>query len=310
MKIAILNKYQGKVYRGAETFVSELSKRLSKDNEVEVLTSVGKLFQKRYDVVIPTNGRLQVFIVRLITWLTHSKMIVSGQSGPGLDDRINLWCFPDIFIGLTKYQSAWAKKVNPFIKVDTIPNGVDLDKFSNLHQPLKGDPCKVVLAVGAFTKEKRHELTIKAVAGLENVKLMIVGGGGDRKKEIEVLGKKLLSDKFTIMSVPHDEIAEVYKKADVLAFPSVPWESFGIVMLEAMASGLPVVANDDPIRCEIVGDAGILVDPTNIDKYKEALSETLDTNWGDKPRVQAEMFSWDEIAKKYENLFEEITKQK
>jgi len=75
-----------------------------------------------------------------------------------------------------------------------------------------------------------------------------------------------------------------------------------------MATGLPVVATNDPIRHEIVGDAGILVDPTNTEEYAEALQKALDTNWGNKPRKQAEKFSWDEIAEKYDNLFKELTK--
>jgi len=73
-----------------------------------------------------------------------------------------------------------------------------------------------------------------------------------------------------------------------------------------MASGLPVVAADDPIRREIVGDAGIFVDPTDTDAYAKAIKEALGKNWGDVPRKQAEKFSWDEIALKYERLLKSL----
>ncbi len=76
MRIAILNKYQFKVNRGAETYVMELAKRLSVKHEVDILTKIN--LHKKYDVVIPTNGRFQVFIVRMLTWITGAKMIVSG----------------------------------------------------------------------------------------------------------------------------------------------------------------------------------------------------------------------------------------
>lgn len=294
MKIAIINKHQDKVNRGAETYVSELSKRLSKNHEVDVLTKIN--FTKRYDVVIPTNGRLQVFVVRLLTWLTGSKMIVSGQSGIGIDDRLNLYAFPDYFIGLSDFAVNWAKKINPFVKVVKISNGVDLSKFSFKVPNLKpkNQQLKTVLAVGAFTENKRHDLTIKAISKLKDVKLIIAGSGA----------KKMASNNnIVFLETTNDKMPVVYRKADLLVFPTVPWESFGIVLVEAMASGLPVVANDDPIRREIVGDAGLFVDPTDIDAYAKAIERALSTNWGEKPRKQAEKFSWDSIAKQYEELF-------
>jgi glycosyltransferase involved in cell wall biosynthesis len=100
----------------------------------------------------------------------------------------------------------------------------------------------------------------------------------------------------------------VYATADLFSYPTSTWESFGIVLVEAIASGLGVVATDDPIRREIVGNAGIFVDPTDTKAYSEALKEALETNWGDEPRKQAEKFSWDKIAKQYEKLFTDLTK--
>jgi glycosyltransferase involved in cell wall biosynthesis len=98
----------------------------------------------------------------------------------------------------------------------------------------------------------------------------------------------------------------VYGAADIFTYPTVPWESFGIVLVEAMASGLPVVATDDPIRREIVGDAGLFDDPLNTKVYAKALRKALAKDWGDKPRKQAEKFSWDKIADQYHKLFDEL----
>lgn len=316
MRIAILNKYQNKVFRGAETFVFELAKRLSKNHDVDIVSDVNyfKLLKNKYDIIIPTNGRCQAILVRIISWLTKAKMIVSGQSGPGWDDRVNLYTFPDVFVALSEHQAAWARRVNPLVKVATIPNGVDLNRFKKVGTLREKDlglknKTRTVLSVGAFTKEKRHELTIKAVAKIPDVKLKIVGGGGDRYMDIKILGEKVLGkDRFEISSVSPEKMPEIYKKADVLAFPSVPWESFGIVMAEAMATGIPIVATNDPIRREIIGDAGLLVDPTDIDAYAKTIKLTLDRKWANVPRIQAEKYSWDVIAKKYEDLFKEITK--
>ena len=163
------------------------------------------------------------------------------------------------------------------------------------------------MAVGAFTKEKRHDLIIKAVAKLKDTKLIIAGGGGELKQDIKTLGEKLLGkERFEIIETTNDKMPEIYNKANLLVFPTVPWESFGIVLVEAMASGLPVVATDDPIRREIVGDAGLFVDPTDINKFANTIEKALNTAWGEKPRKQAEKFSWDKIALKYEKLFQKL----
>jgi glycosyltransferase involved in cell wall biosynthesis len=312
MHIAFLNKYQNKVFRGAETFVYELSRRLSKNHEVDVVSEINywTLLKKKYDVIIPTNGRCQAIIVRKIAWLTGARMIVSGQSGIGWDDRVNLYSFPDVFVALSSKALNWAKKINPLVKSVYIPNGVDLEKFT-----FKGSPFKVslkkpiVLVVGAFTEQKRMDLTIKAVAKINGASLLMIGGGGELQEELNEEGKRLLGEKFELKSVPFEKMPEIYRCADVFTLPSTPSESFGNVLVEAMASGLPVVATDDPIRREIVGNAGIFVDPTNINEYAKALETALKTNWGDKPRRQAEKFSWDEIAKKYNNLLIEIIKR-
>ena len=52
----------------------------------------------------------------------------------------------------------------------------------------------------------------------------------------------------------------------------------------------------------------MFVDPANIEKYTEVLSETLNKKWGDRPRKQAEKFDWDKIAKEYETLFTNLLK--
>lgn len=308
MKIVFLNKYQNRIYRGAETFVAELAKRLSKNYEVEIVSDVNyfKLFAKRFDIIIPTNGRLQALIVRLIAWLKGAKLVISGQSGIGLDDRINLYVFPNIFVAISSKAKLWARKTNPLVKSVYIPNGVDLSKFKPKKLSSVNGSLSTILSVGAFTREKRHDLTIKAVAKLKDVKLVIVGGGGDLKKEIEKLGGSLLTDRFEIISIKHSQMPKIYQKADLFTFSTVPWESFGIVVLEAMASGLPVVATDDPIRREIVGDAGMFVDPTDTEAYSKVLKKALNTNWGNRPRRQAKKFDWDTIAKKYEELFSKL----
>lgn len=302
MKIAFLNIYQDKVARGAETFVFELSKRLSKNHQVDVISKINylEIFKNEYDLLIPTNGRLQAVLVKVIALLSGAKVIISGQSGVGFDDRINLYTFPDVFVALSTKALNWSRRINPLVKSVYIPNGVDLTKFNKL-EGMQGSTLQV-LCVGALTKQKRIDLVIKAVAKIDSVKLLVVGDG-ELKSDIENLGTDLLGDRFSLKSVKFEQMPLIYQQANVFTLVSAPSESFGNVFVEAMASGLPVVANDDPVRREIIGEAGIFIDPENLDEYANALKKALEIDWANKPRTQSEKFSWDKIASEYEKLF-------
>lgn len=309
MKIAFLNSTFGKIFRGGETFTGELARSLGKlGHEVRVFGGVREFWdsKEKPDVLIPVNGRLQVILSKIWCLFNHKKIIISGQSGLGIDDRINLWSSPDCFVALSDFQMQWSKKINPSVRFEKIPNGVDLGKFS-----LKGKRIEtslkrpIILIVSALTAEKRIDLTITAVSKIKNVSLLIVGKG-EEESELIKLGNKLLPGRFEIKSFPFDQMPQVYRAADLFVFSTVPWESFGIVMLEAMATNLPVVVSDDPIRKEIVGNAGFTVDVTSTDLFANKINEALKRDWGNIPRERAKNFSWDNIAKQYDEVFKSL----
>lgn len=259
------------------------------------------------DIVITTNGCWQTILCRMWTKKHNKKHILAGQSGPGLDDRINLLCRPDVFIALTEFQKKWAENNGFGVKVEKIPNGVDLNSFRPDMKPVSLNlPKPVFLCVAGLEKGKRIDLTIKAVSKLTKGSLVVMGSGID-KTNLTILGNKLMPGRIEFLQVKHEEIPAYFSASDIFTMVPVPSESFGIVYVEAMASGLPVVATDDPIRREIVGAAGLFVDPVDTQKYAEALQKALATNWGNKPRQQAEKFSWDNIASQYEQLFKSLT---
>lgn len=336
MKIAFLNITQGLVNRGSETFVKEVAERLSRNGEVKIISgtkappgrwpflwrffidpngisvllftlkNLPLIWREKFDVVVPLNGGWQPFLVRLATWIYGGKMVISGQSGIGWDDFVNLWSFPDSFVAISSYAKEWSKKRNPFLTIKYIPNGVDVEKFGPKGEKLKvGLKKPVILFVGALEPGKRIIHTIKAVHKIEDASLLIVGDGV-LKKKVEKLSQKLLPGRFEIKKFSHNEMPKVYRAADLFTLVSKPYHSFEIALVEAMATNLPVVANHDPIRKEIVGDSGILVNPKNTEEYAAALKRGLSLNWGIKPREQAEKFSWDTIAQKYKKLFKDL----
>lgn len=341
MKIVFLNYYQGHNQRGLETFVQEISKYLKEyGHETKVIFSTSPITQTRsrlnllqrlyldkaslsigywtlktllnlhgdQKLIIGLNGGWQTFLIRLYTLITFKKMVHIAQSGPGWDDRFNLIFHPDIFVCLTPAQLNWAKSVFhwPTQSFAVISNGVDLNRFSPRGNkfPLKLLP-PIVLAVGALEPNKRLDLTIKAVAKLPKVSL-VIAGAGPLETNLQKLGAKLLGPKrFTIVSLSHQDIPALYRSAQVFTLASEKSEAFGIVYLEALASGLNVVATDDISRRYILGPAGFLVDPLKTDEYAQSLSLAMGTNHKESIK-QAQKFSWKKVASKYNQLLETL----
>jgi glycosyltransferase involved in cell wall biosynthesis len=266
-----------------------------------------QIIKKNYDFIIPVDGGWQLLILKILQKFKRFKILVSGQAGIGRDDLRNLKMEPDIFVALTPRAYQWAKEVSPQVKVVYIPNGVDLTKFTpevapaemNLERP-------VILCVAGLNSYKRVDLTIKAVAGLKKGSLFLIGDGPERAR-IEKLAKELLGKRFLRITVPHKDLPPYFRAADLFTLVSSSSEAFGIAYLEAMACNLPVVATDDEMRRQIVGEAGLFVDPTDIKEYTNTLEEVLKIDLGQKPRRQAQQFSWDKISQEYERVMIKMT---
>lgn len=277
---------------------------------VFTLKCLSDLIRFRPDIVIPLNSGWQALIISFISRFLGSKVVIPGESGPGWHDRWNLWVKPHVFVALTDRQKKWAKKASIWkgVQIVKIPNGVDLDQFNpagkkkklNLQRP-------VTLLVGATIPSKRVEQGIAAVAKLKQGSLLLLGTGpGD--KRVDKLGYRLLGKKrYSHLSVSHSDMPTYYRSADLFTLCSASSEAFGIVYLEALASGLPCVATDDASRREIVDEGGVFVkNPDSETEYSQAISQALKKKWGKKPLQQAQKFSWDKVAKQYLSLFKKL----
>lgn len=255
-----------------------------------------ELWGGNYDWIIPMNGFWQVLLCKLIV---RSKLLITGHSGPGWDEKWNLWLKPDVFVATTEPTANWAKKISPWTKIVTIPYGID--EYKNV-LPVNLDLEKpVILCVAAAVPYKRVDLAIKAVAKLKKGNLLYLGTG-PLLPELKALGEKLLGKRFLTLAVGYEQMPSYYQSSDVITLPSSSQENSPMVFLEAMAAGKMTVTTDAPRSRWTLGEAGIFVDPTDTQAYADALQQAIDSKSQDIIHTQAKKYSWGTILGKYEEL--------
>ena len=272
------------------------------------LKSIPEIKSFNPDIIYPLNGGWMSLVGKLFSKFYGAKLILGGHAGIGRDDRFNLILRPDLFLAFSQKGYKWAKKVAPEVKSSKVSHGVNLKRFNPNVKPAKVHLHRPLFVIASrLIPYKRVGETVMAVGRLVKGSILVLGDGPEAKK-IDRLGKKLLGPKrYHRLSVSHNVISQYYQAADVFTLASSTSEAFGLAYLEALASGLPVVTTDDPLRREIVGSAGVFVkNPLDLAEYSQALQLAIDTKWADKPRKQAEKFSWDKATRKYHQLFKSL----
>lgn len=172
----------------------------------------------------------------------------------------------------TKYN---LDKSNPS-KAFLIPHGVDTTLFNpsvkSDFRAQHGIPAEafVVISVGTICYwHKRMDYLIREISALPDVWLVIVGQESPDSGQIRSLGKELMGNRIRFMTMPHDELPKAYAAADVFALGSL-FETFGIVYIEAMAMGLPVISTNHPNQIDIIKD-GLFIDMKQAGALAQAL---------------------------------------
>ena len=198
-------------------------------------------------------------------------------------------------------------------QVEVLSNGVDTTRFTpGTDRSDRRGPIEIT-TVARLTEQKGIPYLLEAAADLPNtldVAVSIVGEGPRRnalEKERDALG---VSETVTFEGfLPEPGLTDAYLDSDIFAFPSV-YEPFGLVVLEAMASGRPVVAFDAGGVAEIVRDGidGLLVPPGDVTAFANAL-EALATDherrraMGRNARNRAEDFEWARCVSGLEEIY-------
>ncbi|MGB9961592.1 glycosyltransferase family 4 protein [Halobacterium sp. MBLA0001] len=180
-------------------------------------------------------------------------------------------------------------------RIEVVPNGVDTERFTpdGPTSDLIDHDGEVVLFVGRLVEGKLPGDAVAAVSRLarnRDVKLFVAGEGALRSEledeHVEFLGQ-----------LPYKEMPSVYRSADVLILPSRA-EGLPRVVLEAMASGVPVVVSDLEQVAPVVGDGGVAVPVGDIEGFSEGLKTVLDGGISD-PQVQiGGQFDWERTVEK------------
>jgi phosphatidylinositol alpha-mannosyltransferase len=195
---------------------------------------------------------------------------------------------------------------------ELVPNGVDVGRFAAAPPRDLGAGTKA-LFVGRLDERKGFPI---AVAAFERLALerpdlrLIVVGDGPQREAVGMLPTDL-RDRVTMLgALPNAEVPAVAAACDLYLGPSVGGESFGVVLIEAMAAGLPVVASAVPGYDEVVRDGveGLLVAPRDPAALAAAAARVLDdpelaARFGAAGRERAASFDWGGVVERLETLY-------
>jgi phosphatidylinositol alpha-mannosyltransferase len=200
-----------------------------------------------------------------------------------------------------------------------IPNGVELARFSGEIPPIREfrDGKLNIVFVGRMEKRKGLAYLLRAFPlvkrEMPHTRLIVVGDGRLREGYERYVRKSGLDDVAFVGRVSDEELPRYYQTADVCCFPATGNESQGYVLLEAMASGKPVVASNIEGYASVVtqGVEGLLTLPRDADAIALSLVHLLADHqmrfaMGARGRMSAEQYGWDRIARRVVSYYERL----
>lgn len=215
----------------------------------------------------------------------------------------------------------------PWEKMWIIPNGVDIKSFElefdwlNFRRKYASDDEKIIFFVGRHVFEKGIHLLIEAAGEVlsnnYNIKFVIGGKGpmtDELKNKVKIMG---IENKFEFIGYIDDEIKnKLYKVSNAAVFPSL-YEPFGIVALEAMAAGCPVIVSDTGGLSEIIQHRvnGIKTIPSNSNSIKNAIIEIIKNEVlvnslrENGLKTVNENYSWKKIAELTVSMYDMVKRE-
>ncbi len=201
-------------------------------------------------------------------------------------------------------------------KIHITPLGID-QSFHPGKDQFKGLPDRYILYLGNLEPRKNLPNLIKAYQSLpqplrKRHPLVIAGAPGWHTHELENALRLLDKGEKPILTgyIPQRFLPDIYRGASLFVYPSL-YEGFGLPVLEAMASGVPIITSDSNSLPEVAGDAGLFVDPCNVDQLKEGMMELLEDEKKRKELVnrgiaRSKLFTWEHCARQTLSVYETV----
>ncbi len=282
---------------------------------------VRNLLKENYFDVVHTHGPLALNLPHLALHYSRSVNVATFHTafvGFNYHKMGKIFFYKDslkidLAIGVSKVALEPLNEVYS-LPSTVIPNGIDTKRFNPKVDPLPeivNLGSRRILFLGRIEPRKGLHLLIEAFEYVlkknKGATLIVAGDGPDRTRLLKRAREKY-GDRVKFLGfIPIEDVPRVYRSVDVYTSPAVGGETFGIVLLEAMATGTPVVASQIPGYREVIkdGENGILVNVNNPVKYAEAILKVIDDENLKKQLIArglktAEKYSWHRIAEKVE----------
>ena len=200
-----------------------------------------------------------------------------------------------------------------------LPNGTDVAVFAGA-DPAPLPPGRKLLFVGRLEPRKGFSVAVDAFARLASdypdLRLVVVGKGAEQDV-VDRLEPSVRARVDMMGFVGGADLPGFHRAADIFLAPSTGNESFGIVLVEAMAAGLPVIASDIPGYRDVTrsGVEGLLVPPGDAGALAGAIRRVLDdpalaNSLGRRGAERARQFDWSEIVHQLEDIYERARRAK
>ena len=195
------------------------------------------------------------------------------------------------------------------------PNGIDLARFERASAMALTEAPMSVLFFSRLEKRKGVEVLIRAAAQMSDVEFrLVVAGAGPQDRSARALASSLGVEADFLGRVDEADVPGVFRSSTVYCAPGLGGESFGIVLLEAMASGVPVVCSDLPGFREVAGDQAVLVPPGDADALAAALRRVLaDPEQRERmsraSRERAAEYDWNVLVAGVEDVYREAVRR-
>ena len=226
-----------------------------------------------------------------------------------------LWRRLDVRIAVSRAAAEFVRKRIGRGGIRVIPNGVEVELFAEAI-PARLPEGRRILFVNRLDRRKGFPVMIEAfrlIAARRSEAVLVVAGDGGDRDAIRALSPAVRARVVMLGTVPHRRLPPYHAASEVFCAPATGRESFGIVLVEAMAAGLPVVASDIPGYREVVRDGveGILVPPGDPGAVAGAVDGILGdseqgASLGAAGRERAREYSWDAVAAEVESVYREV----